>query len=47
VLEKKENILRVKIETNDFRIEVKGFDPKLDLRVEVRREEDENAGADA
>ncbi len=47
VLEKKENMLRVKIDSSDFRIEVTGFDPKRDVRVEVRRQEDDNAGSDA
>ena len=46
-LEKKGNSLRVKIDSNDFRIEVTGFDPKRDVRVEVRREEDDDAGSDA
>ena len=47
VLEEKENILRVKIDSSDFRIEVTGFDPKRDVRVEVRGQEDDNAGSDA
>lgn len=47
VLEKKENRLLVKIDTSDFRIEVTGFDPKRDVRVEVRRHEDNNASSDA
>lgn len=46
-LEKKENRLRVIIDSSDFRIEITGFDPKRDVRVEVRQEEDENAGSDA
>ncbi len=45
--EKKENRLRVKIDSKEFRIEVAGFDPKRDVRVEVRRQEDDNAGSDA
>ena len=47
VLEKKENRLRVKIESKDFRIEVRGFDVKRDVRVEVRRQEGDNANPDA
>jgi hypothetical protein len=47
VLDKKENKLRVSINNRDFRIEVTGFDPKRDVRVEVRRQEDNNAGPDA
>lgn len=47
VLEKKTNMLRVKIDSSDFRIEVTGFDPKRDVRVEVRGQEDDNAGSDA
>lgn len=47
VLEKKENKLRVKVDAEDFRIEVAGFDPKRDVRLEVRRQEDDNAGSDA
>ncbi len=47
VLEKKENRLRIKIDSQDFRIEVTGFDPKRDLRVEVRKQEEDNAGTDA
>lgn len=46
-LEKKENRLRVKIDSNVFRIEVTGFDSKRDVRVEVRRQEADNAGSDA
>jgi hypothetical protein len=46
-LEKKANSLRVKIDSDDFRIEATGFDPKRDVRVEVRREEDENVDSDA
>jgi hypothetical protein len=46
-VEKKENTLRVKIDNREFRIEVTGFDPKRDVRVEVRRQEDDNAGPDA
>lgn len=47
VLEEKENRLSVKIDSSDFRIEVTGFDPRRDIRVEVRQEEEENAGSDA
>lgn len=46
-LEKKENRLRVKIDAREFRIEVTGFDPKRDVRVEVKRQEDDNAASDA
>lgn len=46
-LEMKENRLRVKIDSRDFRVEVVGFDPKRDVRVEVRRQEDDYAGPDA
>lgn len=46
-LEKKGNRLRVKIDSNNFRIEVTGFDRKRDVRVEVRQQEDDNAGSDA
>jgi hypothetical protein len=46
-LEKKRNSLRVEIDSNDFRVEMTGFDPKRDVRVEVRREEDDNASSDA
>lgn len=45
-LETNENKLRVKIDSKDFRIEVTGFDPKRDLRVEVRKEDD-SAGSDS
>lgn len=47
VLEKEGNRLRVKIDARDFRIELTGFDPKRDVRVEVTRQEDDNAGSDA
>lgn len=47
VQEKRENRLRVAIDSNDFRIEVTGFDGNRDVRVEVRKQEDENAGSDA
>ena len=46
-LEKKENRLRVKIDSGDFRVKVTGFDPNRDVRVEVRPQEDDNAGPDA
>lgn len=46
-IEKKENRLRVRIDNNDFRIEVTGFDRKRDVRVEVRRQEGDNASSDA
>ena len=46
-LEKKENRLRVRIDNNDFRIEVTGFDPNRDVRVEVRRQEGDDASSDA
>jgi len=46
-LEKKENTLRVRVESGDFRIEISGFDPKRDVRVEVKREEDDHAGSNA
>jgi hypothetical protein len=46
-LEKKGNSLRVEIDSNDFRVEVTGFDPNRDVRVEVRRKEDDNASSDA
>jgi hypothetical protein len=47
IIETKENTLRVKIEKSDFRIEVKGFDSKRDVRVEVRQEEENrHAGTD-
>jgi hypothetical protein len=46
VLEQKENRLKVRISGEGFRIEVVGFDPKRDVRVEVKRQEDENAGSD-
>lgn len=42
-LEKDQNRLRGKINSSDFRIEITGFDPKRDVRVEVRRQEDNNA----
>ncbi len=46
VLEKMKNILRVKIDNSDFRIEVTGFDSKRDVRVEVRLQEGDNADSD-
>lgn len=45
ILEKKENSLRVTINEKDFRIEVTGFDPKRDVRVEVRQQEADHAGS--
>ncbi len=47
LLEKKQNELRVKIDHAEFRMEVTGFDPNRDVRVEVRQEEDDDAGSDA
>ncbi len=47
VIDKGENWLYVKIDRGDFRIEVAGFDPKRDLRVEVKSQEDDSAGPDA
>lgn len=47
ILEKKENRLRVKVSSRDFHIEVAGFDPRRDVRVEVRPEEEGDAGPDA
>lgn len=47
ILEKGKNSLRVRIDNSDFRIEVTGFDPKRDVRVEVRQQEDHNADSDA
>ena len=46
-LETKENMLRVKIDSSDFRIEVRGFDPNRDVRVEVRQQEIGDADSDA
>jgi hypothetical protein len=45
VVEKKENLLRFRIDNSHFRIEVTGFDPKRDVRVEVRQQEDDNANS--
>ncbi len=47
ILEKRKNILRIKIDSNDFRVEVTGFDLKRDVRVEVRGQEDDNADSNA
>jgi len=43
VLEKNRNRLRVAINEKNFRIEVTGFDPKRDVRVEVRQERGDHA----
>ena len=47
ILQQEENKLRVKIENKDFRIEVVGFDPNRDVRLEVRRQEDDNADSNS
>lgn len=47
VLEKTENRLYVRIDNSDFRIEVTGFDPKRDLRVDVRPQEAHSVSPDA
>lgn len=45
-LEKKENRLRIKIDAKEFRIEVTGFDPNRDVRVEIPKGDIEYASSD-
>lgn len=45
-LETKDNTLKVKIDSSDFKIRVTGFDPKRDVRVEAKVMEDDNVGSD-
>ena len=44
VVHKEGNVLILTIEDPDFRVEVKGFDRKRDLRVEVRHQGEEHVG---
>ena len=37
----------MKIDSNDFQIESDGIRPNRDVRVEVRRQEDDDAGSHA
>jgi len=46
ILEEEKNKLLVEIHNKNFRIEVKGFDPKRDVRVEVTPREGKDVGSD-
>ena len=47
VVRKKENRLKVRIDKPEFRIEVTGFDRRRDVKVDARKQEDDDAGSDA
>jgi len=47
ILKKSRNTLVARITSPDFRIKLMGFDPRRDLRVDVREAEDTNAGSHA